>query len=118
MYLYWASKLTYMSPAPRNTSSQVANAMTRWPGVRDQVRVDAGRDGGDHVVHEEECPGFLPGQDHGLAAQDAAGTAERFLKVKESDFDLPPLSIEHGDLAGGVGFVVQQGSQQPDGAGL
>jgi hypothetical protein len=59
-------------------------------GERDQVRVDAGqgggagRNGGDHVVHEEECRGFLPGQDHGLAAQDTAGAAERFLQVQES----------------------------------
>ena len=68
-----------------------------YGGERDQVRVDAGQgaraggDGGDHVVHEEECPGFLPGEDRGLAAEDAAGTAEGFLQVEERDFSQPPL---------------------------
>ena len=66
-------------------------------GERDQVRVDAGQgaraggDSGDHVVHEEECPGFLPGEGPGLAAQDAAGAAEGFLQVEERDFNQPPL---------------------------
>ncbi len=34
MNVYWASKLTYISPEPSTTRSQVANAMTRLPGVR------------------------------------------------------------------------------------
>ena len=34
MNVYWASKLTYISPALSNARSQVANAMTRLPGVR------------------------------------------------------------------------------------
>ena len=34
MNWYWASKLTYISPAPSSASSQVANAMTRLPGAR------------------------------------------------------------------------------------
>src|SRR5450756_2301148 len=77
-------------------------------GERDQVRVDAGQgggaggDGGDHVVGQQECPGFLPGQDLGLAAQHAAGAAEGLLQVEERDFDLPSFSIEDGDLAGRV----------------
>ena len=92
-------------------------------GERDQVRIDAGgggagRDGGDHVVHEQECPGFLPGEDLGPAAQDAAGAAEGLLQVQERDFDLPSLSTEDGDFTGRVLLVVQQGGQQPDGAGL
>ena len=67
-------------------------------GERDQVRIDAGdgggagRDGGDHVVHEQECPCFLPGEGLGPAAQDAAGAAERLLQVKERDFNRPPLT--------------------------
>jgi hypothetical protein len=66
-------------------------------GERDQVRVDAGQgaragsDGCDHVVDQEECPCFLPGEGLGLAAQDAAGAAEGFLQVKERDFNRPPL---------------------------
>ena len=34
MNWYWASKLTYISPPPSSARSQVANAMTRLPGVR------------------------------------------------------------------------------------
>ena len=34
MNVYWASKLTYSSPAPSSASSQVANAMTQLPGAR------------------------------------------------------------------------------------
>ena len=34
MNWYWASKLTYISPAPSSASSQVANAITRLPGTR------------------------------------------------------------------------------------
>ena len=66
-------------------------------GEWDQVRVDAGEgaragsDGGDHVVDQEECPGFLPGEGLGLAAQDAARAAEGFLQVEERDFNRPPL---------------------------
>jgi hypothetical protein len=61
-------------------------------GERDQVRVDAGegaragRDGGNHVVHEQECPGFLPGQGHRPAAQNPLAAAQRLLQVEERDF--------------------------------
>ena len=66
-------------------------------GEGDQVRVDAGEgagaggDGGDHVVHEKECPCFLAGQGLGLAAQHAAGAAEGLLQVEERYFSQPPL---------------------------
>jgi hypothetical protein len=69
-------------------------------------------------MDEQECPCFLPDEDLGLAAQDAAGTAECLLQVEERDFYLPSFSIENGDLAGGIPLVVQQRGQQPDGAGL
>jgi len=48
-------------------------------GEADQVGVDAGQrcgaggEGSDHVVYQQECPGFLAGQFRGLAAQGAAG---------------------------------------------
>ena len=73
-------------------------------GERDQVRVDAGqrggtgRDGGDHVVHEQECPGFLPGESLGLAAQtrrrrgvfsSGAGTRFRFAIFQHRDGNFP-----------------------------
>ena len=34
MNWYWASKLTYISPAPSSARSQAANPMTRLPGIR------------------------------------------------------------------------------------
>ena len=54
----------------------------------------------------------------GLAAQRAAGTADRLLQMEERDFDLPSLSIQGGDLPGRMGFVVQEGGQHPHPGGL
>ncbi len=47
----------------------------------------AGGEPGDDVVGEEQCPGFLAGQDGGAPAQDAAGAADGPLQVKERDFE-------------------------------
>ena len=41
----------------------------------------------DLVVDEQQCPGFLAGKFGGLAAQRAAGTADRLLQMEERDFD-------------------------------
>jgi hypothetical protein len=43
-----------------------------------------GGHGGDHVVHEEQRSGFLPGEGRRPAAQHAAGAADGLLQVKES----------------------------------
>jgi len=51
----------------------------------------AGGGGGGHVVDEQQCPCFLPGEFRGLAAQGAAGAADGFLQVEESDFRRPSL---------------------------
>jgi len=45
----------------------------------------------DHVVHEEQCPGFLPGQGGRPAAQRAAGAADGFFQMQKSGFNRPPL---------------------------
>jgi len=47
----------------------------------------AGGEPGDHVVREQERPGFLADEDPGAPAQDAAGAADGFLQMKERDFD-------------------------------
>jgi hypothetical protein len=66
-------------------------------GERDLVRVDAGAGGGagcdrgGHVVHEQQCPGFLPGEGGRAPAQDAAGALDGFLQVQVGDFNQPPL---------------------------
>ena len=45
-----------------------------------------GGHGRDHVVHEEQRPGFLPGQGGRPAAQFAAGAADGFLQMQEGGF--------------------------------
>ena len=62
-------------------------------GERDLVRIDAGAGGGaggdrgGHVVHEQQCPGFLAGEGGRASAQDAAGALDGFLQVQVGDFD-------------------------------
>ena len=62
-------------------------------GERDKAGVEAGGSGGagggggHDVVDEQQCPGFLAGEFGGLAAQRAAGAADRLLEVEERDFD-------------------------------
>jgi hypothetical protein len=66
-------------------------------GERDEPGVDSGGPcgpggrGGRDVVDEQQCPGFLAGEFGGLAAQRAAGAADRPLQVEERDFSRPPL---------------------------
>ena len=66
-------------------------------GEADLVGAGAGEGRGaggqrrDHVMDEEERPGFLPGQDGRPAAQDTPVTAQRFLQVQERDFSRPLL---------------------------
>jgi hypothetical protein len=66
-------------------------------GERDELRGGPGFRGGaggrgrDHVVDEQQAPGFLPRELGRLAAQRAAGTADCRLQVKERDFSRPPL---------------------------
>jgi len=67
------------------------------PGVEAGFRGGAGGRGGHDVVDEQQCPGFLPGQFRGLAAQRPAGAADGFLQVKERDFNRPlliPLNLK------------------------
>ena len=66
-------------------------------GERDESRIQAsgsrgaGGCGRGDVVDEQQCPGFLAGQVRGLAAQRAAGAADRPFQVEERDFNQPPL---------------------------
>jgi hypothetical protein len=66
-------------------------------GERDDAGVDAGGSGGaggcggGDVVDEQQCPGFLAGKFGGLAAQRAAGAADRLLQMEERDFSRPLL---------------------------
>jgi len=61
------------------------------PGVESGGSGGAGGGGGHDVVDEQECPGFLAGEFGGLAAQRAAGAADRLLEVEERDFNRPPV---------------------------
>ena len=72
----------------------------------------------DHVMDEEERPGFLPGQDGRPAAQDPPVTPQRLLQVEERDFDLPAFSIQRSDLVSRERGMVRQGGQDPDRRGL
>src|SRR5579859_6106197 len=45
------------------------------------------------------------------------GPHRPFCQLRKDHLDLPSFSIEDGDFPGGVLLVVQQGGQQPDGAG-
>jgi hypothetical protein len=51
----------------------------------------AGCERGGYVVHEQQRPGFLPGQGGRASAQDAAGALDGFLQVQVRDFNQPPL---------------------------
>ena len=59
---------------------------------RDLAGREAGGGGGaggeprDHVVREQQRPGFLAGEFRRPSAQDAAGAADGPLQVKERDF--------------------------------
>src|SRR6266404_1103649 len=65
------------------------------------------RKGRDHVVHEEQRPGFLPGEGGRPAAQHAAGTADGSLQVKKSGLHLPSRRVEGRDLPCREGVRVQ-----------
>jgi hypothetical protein len=54
-------------------------------GVESGGSGGAGGGGGRDVVDEQQGPGFLAGQVRGLAAERAAGAADGFLQVEESD---------------------------------
>jgi hypothetical protein len=57
-----------------------------------------GGEGRDHVVHQEQCPGFLPGQGGRPAAQRAAGAADGFLQMQECGFHLPSRGVKGRDF--------------------
>jgi hypothetical protein len=61
------------------------------PGSDARKRGGAGREARDHVVREQQRPGFLPGELGRPGAQGAARTADGLLQVKERDFSQPPL---------------------------
>ena len=85
-----------------------------WPGAEAGGRGGAGGEPGDHVVREEQRPGFLAGQGRRAPAQDAARAADGPLQVQERDFDQPSLLVEHGEFPGGAQVRVQEGGEQPD----
>jgi len=72
-------------------SGDVAADQGQHGGERDEVWVEAGGAGGaggergGHVVHQQQRPGFLPGQGGRATVQDPAGALDGFLQVQVGD---------------------------------
>src|SRR5260370_1424090 len=77
----------------------------------------AGGEPGDHVMGEQERPGFLADEGRGASAQGTAGTADGPLQVEERDFDYPSFLVQDGEFPGGMEVRVEQRGQEPDLAG-